>query len=70
MDILDAGRLPNAVRYRAGTAQVDFDVDGPPSADCPPGDLLMTMVEETLISYEKEFRKTKKSEICLHLSLI
>ena len=28
------------------TAQVDFEVDCPPPADSPPGDLLITMVKE------------------------
>ena len=28
--------------------------------DCPPGDLLITMVKETVILYKEEFRKTKK----------
>ena len=30
---------------------------------CPPGDLLITVVKETLILYKKEFRKMKKSRI-------
>ena len=30
----------------AGTTQVDFEVDCPPPADSPPGDLLITMVKE------------------------
>ena len=30
---------------------------------CPPGDLLITMVKETVILYKKEFRKMKKSPI-------
>ena len=30
---------------------------------CPPGDLLITMVKETVIFYKKEFRKMKKSRI-------
>ena len=29
----------------------------------PPGDLLITMVKETVILYQKEFRKMKKSRI-------
>ena len=29
LDILDAGRSPNAVRDHAGTTQVDFEVDRP-----------------------------------------
>ena len=27
---------------------------------CPPGDLLITMIKETVILYKKEFRKMKK----------
>ena len=34
---------------------------------CPPGDLLITMVKETVILYKKEFRKMKKKS---YLSLI
>ena len=49
LDILDAGRSPNAVRVHAGTTQVDFKVDRAPPADSPPGDLLITMVKETVI---------------------
>ena len=32
---------------------------------CPPGDLLITMVKETVILYKKEFRKMKKSYLSL-----
>ena len=63
LDILDADRSPNAVRVHAGTSQVDFEVDCLPPAACPPGDLLITMVKETVILYKKEFRKMKKSRI-------
>ena len=35
--------------------QVDFKVDRPPPADSPPGDLLFTMVKETIILYKKSF---------------
>ena len=49
LDILDAGRSPNVVRDHAGTTQVDFEVDRPPPADSPPGDLLITTVKETVI---------------------
>ena len=45
LDILDAGRSPNAVRVYAGTTQVDFEVDRSPLADSP-RDLLITMVKE------------------------
>ena len=44
----------------AGTTQVDFEVDRPPPADSPPGDLLITMVKETVFLYKKDFRKMKK----------
>ena len=49
LDILNAGRSPNAVRDHAGTAQVNFEVDRPPPVDSPPGDLMITMVNETVI---------------------
>ena len=32
---------------------------------CPPGDLLITMVKETVILYKKEIRKMKKSRVSL-----
>ena len=67
LDILDADRSPNAVRVHAGISQVDFEVDCPPPAACPPGDLLITMVKETVILYKKEFQKMKKKS---YLSLI
>ena len=60
LNILDAGRSPNAVRDHAGTTQVDFEVDRPSPADSPTGDLLITMVKETVIVYKKAFRKMKK----------
>ena len=65
LDMLDVDRSPNAVSVRAGTSQVDFEVDCPPHAyaACPPGDLLITMVKETEVLYKKEFRKIKKSRI-------
>ena len=44
LDILNADQSPNAVRFHVGTTQVDFEVDRPPPADSPPGDLLITMV--------------------------
>ena len=47
----------------AGTSEVDFEVDRTPPAACPPGDLLTTMVKETVIWYEKQFRKMNKSRI-------
>ena len=59
LDMPDADRSPNAVSVHAGTSQVDFEVDCPPHAyaDCPPGDLLITMVMETDILYKKSFEK-------------
>ena len=63
LDILDAGWSPNTVRDHAETAQVDFEVDRPPPADSPQGDLLITMVKETVILYKKEFRKMKKVKL-------
>ena len=49
LDVLDAGRSPNAVRHQAVTTQMDFEVDRQPPADSPPGDLLITIVKETVI---------------------
>ena len=57
LDILDADRSPNAVRVHAGTTQVDFEVDRPPPADSPPGDLLITMVKEAELYVKKSFEK-------------
>ena len=48
LDILHADRSPNAVRFHVGTIQVNFEVDRPPPANSPPGDLLITMVKETV----------------------
>ena len=63
LDMLDADRSPNAVRLHVGTTQVDFEDDRPPPADCPPRDLLITMVNETVIWYKKRVSKMKKSRI-------
>ena len=57
LDMLDADQSPNAVSVHAGTSQVHFEVDRPLPAACPPGDLLITMVKETVILYKKEFQK-------------
>ena len=69
LDIRDAGRSPNAVRDHAGTAQVDFEVDGAPPADSPTGALLINILKETGILY-KDFRKMKKSQTCSFLSFL
>ena len=52
-------QMQSAFRH-AGTSQVDFEVDRPTAAACPPGDLLITMVKETVILYKKSFEKWKK----------
>ena len=67
LDILDADRSPNAVRFHVETTQVDFEVDRPPPANSPPGDLLITMVKETVILYKKRVSKNEKKS---YLSLI
>ena len=58
-------KFVNAVSVHAGTSQVDFEVDCPPPAACPAGDLLITMVKEPVTLYKKEFRKMKKSRFSL-----
>ena len=60
LDLLDADRSPNAVRFHVGTTQVDFEADRLPPANSPPGDILITMVKETVILYKKRVSKMKK----------
>ena len=60
LDTLDADRSPNAVSVPAGTSQVDFEVDRPPPAACPPVDLLITMVKEMVILYKKRVSENEK----------
>ena len=60
----------SAVRVLAGTTQMDFEVDRPPPADSQPGDLLITMVKETVVIIKKVSKNEKKSETCSYLSLI
>ena len=57
-----AGRSPSAVRVQAGTTQVDFEVDRLPPADSPPGELLITMVKETVILYKRVSKNEKKKK--------
>ena len=66
LDILDADRSPNAVSaVHAGTSQVDFEVDCPSPAACPPGDLSITMVKETVILKKRISKNEKKSYLSL-----
>ena len=67
LDILDADRSPNAVRFHVRTTQADFEVGRPAPAACPPGYILTTMVKETVILYKKRVSKTDKKS---YLSLI
>ena len=55
------------VSVHAGTSQVDFEVDCPPHAyaACPPGDLLIIIVKETVILSKKSFEDEKKSYLSL-----
>ena len=39
---------------------MEFEVDRPAPANSSPGDLLITMVKETVVLYKKEFRKMKQ----------
>ena len=66
LDTLHADRSPNAVSavqrfmpelHRWISKLTARHLQG------PPGDLLITMVKETVILYKKEFRKMKKSRI-------
>ena len=66
LDILDADRSPSAVRFHVGTTQVDFEVDRPPPANFPAGDILITMVKETVILCKKRVSKNEKKS-CLSL---
>ena len=66
LDILDADRSPNAVRFHVGTTQVDFEVDRPPPADSLPGDRFDHHGKgKGNFSKKKSFEKEKKS--CLSL---
>ena len=58
--------------YTGTTTHVDFEVDRarPPPADSQPWDLLITMAKETVILYEKEFRKMKKVVSLLDLKVM
>ena len=64
-DLLDVDRSPNALRFHVETTQVDFEVDRPPPANSQPGDLLITMVKETVIMYKKRVSNEKKSYLSL-----
>ena len=68
LDMLDADRSPNMQSaflpelHRWISKLIARHLHAPPPPP-PPGDLLITMVKETVILYEKEFRKMKKSRI-------
>ena len=51
----------------AENAQVDFEVDRPPPANSSPGDLLITMVKETVVLYKRVSKNEKKSLIDLKM---
>ena len=66
LDMLDADRSPNM--QSAFLPELHRWISKLTEAarhlhTCPPGDLLITMVKETVILYKKEFRKMKKSRI-------
>ena len=46
-----------------GTSQVDFQLDRPPPANSPPGDLLITMVKEAVILYKKSVSKNENKVV-------
>ena len=48
-----------------GTSQVDFQVDRPPPANSPPGDLLITMVKEAVFCTKKSVSKNEKKVLSL-----
>ena len=56
------------VRVHGGTTQVDFEVDRPPPADSPPGDLLITMVKERVIIYKNRVSKKWKKVKLVRIS--
>ena len=68
--LLDADRSPNAARFHVRTTQVDLKVDRPPPANSPPGDILITMVKETVILYKKRVSKMKKVVPLIYLEVI
>ena len=64
LDMLDADRSPNM--QSAFMPELNRWISKLTARHlhaCPPGDLLITMVKETVILYKKEFRKMKKSRI-------
>ena len=56
--------------FHVGTTQVDFEVDRPPPANSPTGDLLITMVKEMVILFKKRVRKWKKVVSIIHLKVM
>ena len=68
LDTLDAGRSPNAVRVHFGTTQAHSEVDRPPPADSPPGDVSITMVKETVILYKGISKNEKRWHLFVSLN--
>ena len=64
LDMLDADRSPNMQSaFLPELHRWISQLTARHLHACPPGDLLITMVKETVILYRKEFRKMKKSRI-------
>ena len=64
LDMLDADRSPNMQSaFLPELHRWISKLTARHLKACPPGDILITMVKETIIFYKKEFRKLKKSRI-------
>ena len=64
LDMLDADRSPNMQSaFLPELHRWISQLTARHLHACPRGDLLITMVKETVILYKKEFRKMKKSRI-------
>ena len=66
LDMLDADRSPNMQSaFLPELHRWISNLTARHLHACPPGDLLITMVKETVILYKKEIRKMKKSRVSL-----
>ena len=64
LDMLDAHRSPNMQSaFLSELHRWISKLTARHLHACPPGDLLITMVKETVILYKKEFRKMKKTRL-------